>query len=229
MIRLIPLCYRASLGITRLLVLFTHRTSLHAGPSTLLSILTATYHIEGMKKTLQKISRTCVVCQKAYARTSRQLMGELPTAKTHPARPFSLVGIDFTGPIQLKEGSIRKPFSKKVYIAVFITGAILVVELTTQAFLATLDRFIARRGIPEEIFSDNGTNFVGTYKRCTESLKTRPTHHSPIGHLSSTVIGRLLTTASAPTNTVCSSSQRRVCSPRSSLVLRTAASLRPPK
>ena len=36
-----------------------------------------------------------------------------------------------------------------------------VMELTSKAFLATLDRFIARRGIPTEIFSDNGSNFIG--------------------------------------------------------------------
>ena len=36
-----------------------------------------------------------------------------------------------------------------------------VMELTSKVFLATLDRFIARRGIPTEIFSDNGSNFIG--------------------------------------------------------------------
>ena len=34
-------------------------------------------------------------------------------------------------------------------------------ELTSKAFLATLDRFIARRGIPTEMFSDNCSNFIG--------------------------------------------------------------------
>jgi hypothetical protein len=37
----------------------------------------------------------------------------------------------------------------------------LVSDLTTDAFLATLKRFIARRGIVTDLFSDNGTNFVG--------------------------------------------------------------------
>ena len=35
----------------------------------------------------------------------------------------------------------------------------LVSDLTSDAFLAALKRFIARRGIPTQIFSDNGTNF----------------------------------------------------------------------
>jgi hypothetical protein len=36
----------------------------------------------------------------------------------------------------------------------------LVSDLTTDAFLATLKRFIARRDIVTDLFSDNGTNFV---------------------------------------------------------------------
>ena len=35
----------------------------------------------------------------------------------------------------------------------------LVSDLTSDAFIAALKRFIARRGIPDQIFSDNGTNF----------------------------------------------------------------------
>jgi len=36
-----------------------------------------------------------------------------------------------------------------------------VTSLTTEAFLAALRRFIARRGRPRTIYSDNGTNFQG--------------------------------------------------------------------
>lgn len=34
-------------------------------------------------------------------------------------------------------------------------------NLSTEAFLAALQRFVSRRGVPEEIYSDNGTNFMG--------------------------------------------------------------------
>ena len=36
----------------------------------------------------------------------------------------------------------------------------LVTELTTEAFIATLRRFISRKGSPSDVFSDHGTNFV---------------------------------------------------------------------
>lgn len=37
-------------------------------------------------------------------------------------------------------------------------------DLSTQAFIAALSRFISRRGIPNHMYSDRGTNFIGTAK-----------------------------------------------------------------
>jgi len=37
--------------------------------------------------------------------------------------------------------------------------------LTTDAFLAALDRFIARRGVPAHVYSDCGTNYVGAARK----------------------------------------------------------------
>ncbi|GFR14230.1 hypothetical protein TNCT_472181 [Trichonephila clavata] len=37
----------------------------------------------------------------------------------------------------------------------------LVSSLSAAAFLSALRRFVSRRGYPSDIYSDNGTNFVG--------------------------------------------------------------------
>ncbi|XP_078051910.1 uncharacterized protein LOC144478064, partial [Augochlora pura] len=47
----------------------------------------------------------------------------------------------------------------------------LVHDYTTSSFLAALDRFIARRGVPSCLFSDNGTNFVGADRELKENFK----------------------------------------------------------
>lgn len=44
----------------------------------------------------------------------------------------------------------------------------LVSDLTTDAFVAALRRFIARRGYPSLIWSDHGTNFVGAKRELKE-------------------------------------------------------------
>jgi transposase InsO family protein len=53
----------------------------------------------------------------------------------------------------------------------FATKAVhieLVTSLPTEAYLAALRRFIARRGKPRTIYSDNGTNFQGAANQLHE-------------------------------------------------------------
>ncbi|GFX97510.1 uncharacterized protein TNCV_2840701 [Trichonephila clavipes] len=47
----------------------------------------------------------------------------------------------------------------------------LVSDLTSQAFIAALKRFMARRGKCAKLFSDNGKNFVGASNEIKNSLK----------------------------------------------------------
>jgi hypothetical protein len=79
----------------------------------------------------------------------------------------AISGVVYTGPILLKLGTPRSKIITKGYIAIYVcfaTRAIhieVVTSLTTEAFLAAMRRFIARRGKPRTIYSDNGTNFQG--------------------------------------------------------------------
>ena len=60
---------------------------------------------------------------------------------------FDKVGVDYAGPVYTKVGSIRKP-----YVAVFVSLSVKAVhleavcDLTTDAFVACLRRFVAHRG-----------------------------------------------------------------------------------
>jgi transposase InsO family protein len=62
----------------------------------------------------------------------------------------------------------------KGYIAIFVcftTKAVhieVVTSLTTEVFVLALRRFIARRGRPNIIYSDNGTNFQGASNQLCE-------------------------------------------------------------
>ena len=44
-------------------------------------------------------------------------------------------------------------------------------SLDTQSFINALRRFIARRGVPEEVRSDNGTTFVGGNQELRNAIK----------------------------------------------------------
>ncbi|ODM93494.1 hypothetical protein Ocin01_13188 [Orchesella cincta] len=74
------------------------------------------------------------------------------------------------GPFNLRVLKGRSNKLMKAYMAVFICMATKAVhlepvsDLSTDAFLAALERFVSRRGLCHRIFSDCGTNFVGASK-----------------------------------------------------------------
>ncbi len=108
-----------------------------------------------------------------------QQMGQLPADRVCPAPPFQNVGLDYAGPLILKRGNPRKPTNHKAYVAVFvcaITKAIhleLVCDLSTEAFLAAFRRFVNRRGLPHNVYSDNGRNFIGAQRELQTIFASR--------------------------------------------------------
>ncbi len=181
--QLTPLSAKSKL--TKLLVSTLHSTYSHAGISALASILSSSYYIPNLRNLLKHISRSCPSCQRAYAIPLQQRMGLLPSYRTTPAPPFDNTGVDFAGPFVIRQGYTRKPTLVKTYAAVFVcmcTKAVhleLSSSLSTDDFLATLQRFVARRGCPSHIYSNNGTNFLGAreeireLQKLTESTSTR--------------------------------------------------------
>ena len=94
-----------------------------------------------------------------------------------PDAVFEKVGIDYARPIYIKQGSVRKPTILKAYVCVFVSLSVkavhleLVSDLTTDAFIACLRRFIGRRGKPSTIWSDHGSNFVGATRQIKELIQ----------------------------------------------------------
>ncbi|XP_017473957.1 PREDICTED: uncharacterized protein LOC108364683 [Rhagoletis zephyria] len=104
-------------------------------------------------------------------------MGALPASRVTASYPFETTGVDYCGPLSVTQ-RIRGRSPIKVYIAVFIcftTKAVhleIAPDLTTAAFIATLKRFIARRGKCRVIVSDNATNFIGANRELRELLQS---------------------------------------------------------
>ncbi|XP_029164550.1 uncharacterized protein LOC114935819 [Nylanderia fulva] len=67
--------------------------------------------------------------------------------------------------------------SRKAYIAIFVCMATRAVHLelvegyATPAFLGAYSRFVARRGLPTAVYSDNGTTFVGADRELTVAFR----------------------------------------------------------
>ncbi|KXJ74531.1 hypothetical protein RP20_CCG013469 [Aedes albopictus] len=105
-------------------------------------------------------------------------MAELPVERVTATRPFSITGIDYWGPIALKPIH-RRAAPGKAYVAVFVcftTKAVhleLVGDLSTAKFIQALRRFVARRGLCAEIFSDNGRNFIGAANELRQIINSK--------------------------------------------------------
>ena len=153
--------------LTKLIVRAEHIRLLHAGPTLVMSSLHQRYHVIGGRQLIRMVCRECVTCRRVSAKPVPQLLGQLPPERVTPGPIFSKVGVDYAGPINIKYGHVRRPVVVKAYICVFVSLTVkavhleIVSDLTTDAFLATFRRFIARRGKPTLIWSDNGSNFVG--------------------------------------------------------------------
>lgn len=153
--------------LTKLIFISEHNRLLHAGPQMLLASIRERFWPILGRNLAKKVVHECVVCFRAKPRVSNAIMGNLPRNRVSPSPPFHSTGVDYAGPLLIKDRKGRGCKVTKCYIALFIcfcTRAIhleLVSDLSTEAFLASFRRFIARRGKPSIIYSDNGTNFVG--------------------------------------------------------------------
>ncbi len=159
-----PVVLHGKNPITRMILQSEHRRMLHAGPTLLCASVSLRFHIINLRNTVRAISRNCVICRRYLGKLSSQLQGQLPPERINPGPVFEKVGLDYAGPFFIEYGHVRKPTIVKAYICLFVSLSIkavhleVVSDLTTYAFIASLRRFISRRGF---IWSDHGTNFVG--------------------------------------------------------------------
>ena len=166
-----PIILHGKHPVTKLLIHTEHLRLLHAGPLLISGSLGRRYHIVGGRRAIHSVSRRCVICRRRSLRPQPPLMGQLPSERVTPDLVFNRVGIDYAGPILTKYGYVRKPTLVKSYVCVFVSLSVkavhleLVSDLTTEAFIACLRRFVARRGKPSLIFSDHGSNFIGASKQ----------------------------------------------------------------
>ncbi|XP_064475845.1 uncharacterized protein LOC135389743 [Ornithodoros turicata] len=143
-----------------------HWDLLHAGVRDTLVHLRERYWVVQGRQTVKKILKRCVVCQRFNARSSQQEAAPLPSPRVTKSEPFEVVGVDFAGPLVVK----TQRSTKQMFFVIFVcatTRALhleLVQDMATSTFLFALRRFIARRGIPRIVYSDNAKTFQKSNK-----------------------------------------------------------------
>ena len=160
--------------VVDLIIRHYHSLSGHSGTEyTLFLIREKFWPINARAAVKQAISR-CFKCKKRQASPTQQRMASLPLDRVTPSRPpFTYVGVDCFGPFQVKRGRSSAKTYGVLFTCLTVRAAHIEVanSLDTDSFLNALRRFIARRGPPEEMRSDNGGNFVRGEKELREAIK----------------------------------------------------------
>lgn len=187
-----PILLPRSSHLTHLLILHYHLSFLHGGPKLILSMLVHKFWILSSRAAVRQCIFNCVSCTRNKAIRPHPVMADLPSFRVQPHRPFSHVGMDYGGPFSVKEHRRRNARITKVYLAVFVCMTVkavhleVVSDLTTDAFLAALDRFVARRGIPTNIYSDCGTNYIGAARQLKTLFRDAQEQNRIVSHLQCT-------------------------------------------
>lgn len=90
-------------------------------------------------------------------------------------RPFTYVGVDYFGPLEINVGrSIAKRWAV-LFTCLTVRAVYMEVahSLSSQSCIMAIRRFIARRGAPAEVYTDNGTNFIGASRQLAEEILQR--------------------------------------------------------
>uniref|UniRef100_A0A023F0J1 Putative bel12 ag transposon polyprotein n=1 Tax=Triatoma infestans TaxID=30076 RepID=A0A023F0J1_TRIIF len=163
--------------LTKIIAEHFHKLNLHIGAQGLLYKIRKRFWPLNGKTLCKKIVRNCLDCFKVNPRTQNYIMGPLPPERVTEGKPFTSTGVDYAGPILIKQSMKRNSSTVKAYICLFIclsTKAVhieAVSDLSTLAFIAALNRFLARRGPVKKIYSDNGTTFIGASNKFLELRK----------------------------------------------------------
>ncbi|XP_069988601.1 uncharacterized protein [Penaeus vannamei] len=146
----------------------------HAGVERVLAEIRRKFWILKGRKFVKSVVYSCVTCKKMFGKTVYQQMANLPRFRVIAYEPpFSRVGVDYFGPFLVKKGHSKM----KRYGCIFMCFATrarhieVAFSFDTDSFIHALERFMARRGEPKEIWSDNSKNFVGAHQELKRGIQ----------------------------------------------------------
>nr|XP_054773349.1 uncharacterized protein LOC129281437 [Lytechinus pictus] len=168
-----PLILPPKHHVVKLLIRHLHETSGHSGKEYVLSLLRQRYWVVRGRRAVRQEVGVCFKCKRRDATPVVQKMADLPADRVEPGRPpFTHVGVDCFGPYMVKQGRSQVKRYGCIFTCLVVRAIHIEVlhSMETDSFLNALQRFISRRGKPETIRCDNGSNFVGAEKELKEGL-----------------------------------------------------------
>ena len=164
--------------ITRLIVMQCHEDVIHNGERETLTQLRSRFWITKGRQVVKKIISKCTPCRKLEGKSyGIPAAPALPDFRLSNDFAFTRVGVDYAGPLYVKDIYSPSKDMHKSYIALYTCASSRAIHLdlvpdnTTQSFVKSFKRFIGRRGTPSFMISDNGKTFKGPELRNFIALK----------------------------------------------------------
>ena len=161
--------------VTDLIILHCHSIVSHNGTNETLAELRQNYWVPCGRQLVRKLLHNYRIC-KWFKGMGHKIPrpADLPEGRVQGATAFVDIGIDFAGPLYVKSGGDLQ----KAHICMFTCSSSRAVHLetvpnsSTAAFIRCLKRFVARRGLPYRITSDNAKTFKNANKEIGKLLKS---------------------------------------------------------
>ncbi|UYV80037.1 hypothetical protein LAZ67_18001479 [Cordylochernes scorpioides] len=158
----LPILIPTNHPVTELIVKSVHEKMYHCGAQMLRSVLREKFWIPKARQLVHPVIHKFPRCRRFETKRVDVPEASLPQHRVRDVVVFEVTGIDLGGPLYLEDG-------QKVWFVIFTCGVYravhleLVTSLSTEALVGAVKRFVARRGCPAVIYSDNGTNLVGLW------------------------------------------------------------------
>ena len=119
---------------------------------------------------MKQLSKKCFICRRWRTQNVIPLTADLPGfrfAEAGKQYPFLNVGLGFFGPFFIEHTNRKLEKQNVSLFTCLVTKAVhleVCQTLDTDSCLLAIRRFVSRRGFPELIVSDNGSNFTSAKK-----------------------------------------------------------------
>ena len=151
---------------TKLVVLSCHVEVMHNGVRETLTQVRSRFWIVRGRQVVKKIIAGCLICKRLEGKSYGVPPAPfLPEYRVEGDVAFTRVGVDYAGPLFVKNIYSNDTNMYKAYIVVYTCASNravhldLAVDATSETFIRSFQRFISRRGMPSTMISDNGKTF----------------------------------------------------------------------
>lgn len=164
-------------------------TSGHAGMRRMYNNVKKYYFWPGMESEIRKFVKRCEKCQKNKYSTPIKEPMVITTTATYG---FEKVFLDLCGPLQNDDDGYSYILTLQCELTKFVEAYPLFSKRSEEVAKSLVNNFILRYGVPRQIASDRGTEFLSSiFKEVStlldiEQLNSTAYHHQSIGALENT-------------------------------------------